>query len=72
MTMTPAHNSKPTRRLVDGGRLGELVVELAADVLSIRRYRSRRPIIEATYGEVVTAVLLHRPPRRRRINRGRL
>lgn len=66
-------NGKPLRRLVDGGSLGSLVVELRATTLTIRPYRSRTLLFEATHGEIVRAVLLARPSkRRRRIKRGAL
>jgi hypothetical protein len=53
------------RRLIDGGRLGPLVIELTAAMLTVRPYRARTPILEATYGEIVTAVLWTRRPARR-------
>jgi hypothetical protein len=68
--VTPA-GSKPLRRLVNAGSLGRLVVELRAETLTIRPYRSRTPLFHATYGEIVRAVLITRPTKRRhRIRRG--
>ncbi|MDH3478897.1 MAG: hypothetical protein OEO20_11390 [Gemmatimonadota bacterium] len=64
MTLTRA-NHKALRRVVSCGRLGELVVELRAGTLTVRPLRARTPLFEATYSEIVTAVLLNREPRRK-------
>jgi hypothetical protein len=60
-----AATHKPLRRKVDGGRLGILVVEITARSLVLRPLRARRPLLEATYGEIVHGVLLARPTGRR-------
>ena len=57
------------RRVVDAGRLGEVVVEIGTGSLTVRPLRSRRPLLEATYQEVVTATLMGRAPRRKRGDR---
>ena len=57
---------RPLRRLVEGGQLGPLVVELVGGMMVVRPYRARKPLIEATYAEVVRAVLLQRAPRSRK------
>ena len=60
MSITRA-SSSPVRRVV----VGDLVVDLRYTTLTIRPLRSREPILEATYREIVTAVLLRREPRKR-------
>lgn len=56
---------RPVRRLVEGGSLGSLVVELRGDLFTVRPYRARRPLVEATYAEVVRSVLLQRQPKKK-------
>lgn len=58
--------SKPVRRVVQARVLGELVIEVKRETLVIRSLGARKPILEATYGEVVYAVLGNREPNRRR------
>lgn len=72
--MTRAPRGRPLKRLVDGGDLGQLVVEIRDDTITLRPYRGRAPLVTATYGTVVRSVLLRiRPPRRRRrVSRGLL
>ena len=57
---------RPLRRIVEGGNLGPLVVEIMGEMLVIRPYRGCRPLVEATYREIVTSVLLQRAPGRKR------
>lgn len=57
---------RPLRRLVDGGALGRIVVEVRADTITFRPYRSRKPLLVASYATVVRATLLAQAPTRRR------
>ena len=70
--MTHASDLRPVRRVVDAGALGKLVVEVGARTFVVRPYRGRRPLFEATHGEVVRSVLLSRAPKpkRRGVRRG--
>lgn len=56
----------PVRRAVSAGRLGEMVLTLEGESLTIRPLRSRKPIFTATYSEIIGSVLLVREPRPRR------
>ena len=57
--------SRPIKRVVEAGALGPQVVEIRGETLTIRPYRSRSPLFEATYSEIVHAVLLNRAPKHR-------
>jgi len=61
--MTPA-SSRPLRRRVDGGRLGQLVIEVRFDTITVRPFRCRRALVVVKYDGLVYGLL--QPPRGRR------